>query len=214
MEKDDRLEINHPKRYNADTPYECYKVLQAWMTKEQFQGYLRGNCLKYLCRVGKKDDEVQELGKCKWYLEKLIESFQDVTQEGLNNLMMAVRSNPDFNCVNYTWNKNQPKGVSKPEHYNTFLDMLKAILHTFILKYNLVPNTLIINLKLIAVLNFLDSFEHAKDYEIFDVGYIVGKLHIEDEWLDVIIAPDLGNKFFMLNNSRPEFITVGKVEEE
>lgn len=76
MEKDDRLEINHPKRYNADTPYECIKVLEAWMTKEQFQGYLRGNCLKYLCRVGKKDDEALELGKCKWYLERLIESYQ------------------------------------------------------------------------------------------------------------------------------------------
>ena len=75
MEKDDRLEINHPKRYNADTPYECIKVLEAWMTKEQFQGYLRGNCLKYLCRVGKKDDEALELGKCKWYLERLIESY-------------------------------------------------------------------------------------------------------------------------------------------
>lgn len=218
MEKDDKLEINHPKRYNADTPYECYKVLQAWMTKEQFQGYLRGNCLKYLCRVGKKDDEVQELGKCKWYLEKLIESFQDVAQdaieERLNNLMMAVRSNPDFNSVDCTWNKKQPKGVSKAEHYHTFLDMLKNMLSTFTLKYNLVPNTLIINLKLIAVPDFLDSFERAKDYEIFDAGYIIGKLLVGDEWLDVIIAPDLGNKFFMLNNSRPEFITGGKVEEE
>lgn len=29
VEKDDRLEINHPKRYNADTPYECIKVLEA-----------------------------------------------------------------------------------------------------------------------------------------------------------------------------------------
>ena len=237
MEKDDRLEINHPKRYNADTPYECYKVLRAWMTKEQFQGYLRGNCLKYLCRVGKKDDEVQELGKCKWYLEKLIESFQDidkseeislettqdVTQEDVNNLIMTVKSNSDFNSVNYTWKKKQPRGVSKSEHYHTFLDILKDMLGMFILKYNLVPNTLIVNPRLFTVIGCLDSFDHSKYKPLGPTGpgYVAGKLNIkddtykDDEWLDIIVDTDNEDgKFFMLNNSRPEFITVGKLEEE
>ena len=40
---------------------------------EQYKGFLRGNALKYLCRVGKKDDTVQELKKAEWYLNKLIE---------------------------------------------------------------------------------------------------------------------------------------------
>lgn len=66
-------EVNHPDRYGGDTIYECIKVLEAWMPKEQYKGFLRGNAIKYLCRVGKKDETVQELKKAKWYLEKLIE---------------------------------------------------------------------------------------------------------------------------------------------
>ena len=66
--------VNHPKHYGGNTVYECIKVLKAWMSKEEYEGFLRGNCLKYLCRTGKKDSEIQELEKSKWYLEKLIES--------------------------------------------------------------------------------------------------------------------------------------------
>lgn len=66
-------EVNHPERYGGDTTYECIKVLEAWMPTEQYKGFLRGNALKYLCRVGKKDETVQELKKARFYLEKLIE---------------------------------------------------------------------------------------------------------------------------------------------
>lgn len=66
--------VNHPKHYGGDTTYECIKVLKAWMSKEEYEGFLRGNSLKYLCRVGNKDEDIQELNKAKWYLEKLIES--------------------------------------------------------------------------------------------------------------------------------------------
>ena len=69
----DRNVINHPARYGGDSIYECIKVLENWLPKEQYKGFLRGNALKYLCRVGKKDNDVQELKKAKWYLEKLIE---------------------------------------------------------------------------------------------------------------------------------------------
>ena len=65
--------VKHPSHYGGDTTYECIKVLKAWMSKEEYQGFLRGNAIKYLCRTGKKDAEVQELNKAKWYLEKLIE---------------------------------------------------------------------------------------------------------------------------------------------
>lgn len=69
----DKSVISHPERYGGDTTYECIKVLEAWMPKEQYKGFLRGNAIKYLCRVGKKDETVQELKKAKWYLGKLIE---------------------------------------------------------------------------------------------------------------------------------------------
>lgn len=71
--EEDKKVINHPERYGGDTTYECIKVLEAWLSEEQYKGFLRGNALKYLCRVGKKDESVQELNKARWYLDKLIE---------------------------------------------------------------------------------------------------------------------------------------------
>lgn len=67
--------VNHPEHYNGGSDYECYKVLKNWLTPEQYKGFLLGNSLKYLCRLGKKDNPVQEIKKSKWYEEKLIEEF-------------------------------------------------------------------------------------------------------------------------------------------
>lgn len=78
--KDDKKVINHPARYGGDTTYECIKVLQAWVSEEEYRGFLRCNAIKYLCRAGKKDEIVQELKKSVWYINKLIESY-----EGQNN---------------------------------------------------------------------------------------------------------------------------------
>lgn len=73
IQEERKEEVNHPERYGGDTTYECIKVLKAWLSLEQYKGFLRGNTIKYLCRVGKKDETVQELKKAKWYLERLIE---------------------------------------------------------------------------------------------------------------------------------------------
>ena len=70
-------EINHPSRYGGDTVYECYRVLKNWVSKEEYRGFLHCNAIKYLCRLGKKDDVIQELQKSKWYIEKLIESYEE-----------------------------------------------------------------------------------------------------------------------------------------
>jgi hypothetical protein len=69
-------EVNHPKRYGGDTTYECIKVLKAWVSDEEYKGFLRCNAIKYLCRAGKKDEIVQELKKSVWYINKLIESYE------------------------------------------------------------------------------------------------------------------------------------------
>jgi len=42
------------------------------MSKEAFDGYLHGNCIKYLARYREKNG-VQDLQKCQHYLAKLIE---------------------------------------------------------------------------------------------------------------------------------------------
>ena len=80
-------EINHPERYGGDTPYECIKVLKAWLSKEEYEGFLRGNAIKYICRLGKKDQKAQELKKAKWYIEKLIEEVDLAEKEDIQDLI-------------------------------------------------------------------------------------------------------------------------------
>lgn len=78
----EKEEVNHPERYGGDTVCECVKVLKAWLPKEQYRGFLRGNAIKYICRLGKKDDNVQELKKAKWYIKKLIQDFEEDKSNG------------------------------------------------------------------------------------------------------------------------------------
>ena len=68
--------VNHPEHYGCDTNYECIKVLENWLTKEEMIGFCKGNVIKYLCRQGKKDDSLQEIKKANWYLNKLTEIME------------------------------------------------------------------------------------------------------------------------------------------
>jgi len=75
---DDKIKVemvNHPQHYGGeDNLYECIKVLKAWLTKEEFDGFCKGNTLKYLARAGKKDATLQEYKKAAWYLNELIKN--------------------------------------------------------------------------------------------------------------------------------------------
>ncbi len=62
--------VNHPSHY-ADSSIECIDAIEAQLTAEEFQGYLRGNCVKYLWRWRNKGG-LQDLKKTKWYLDRLI----------------------------------------------------------------------------------------------------------------------------------------------
>ena len=63
--------INHPSHYQGKI--ECIDYLQDKLTAEEFNGFLKGNVLKYLSRAGKKDDELEDYKKAQWYMNKLIE---------------------------------------------------------------------------------------------------------------------------------------------
>ena len=77
----DKEVTDHPARYNGNTEYECYLVLKNWLTEEQYKGWLLGSALKYLCRLGKKDDNLQELKKSRWYIDRLIEAESEIGVE-------------------------------------------------------------------------------------------------------------------------------------
>lgn len=47
------------------------ELMQSAMSKEAFMGFLRGNLIKYACRLGKKDDVAKETTKILRYAEWL-----------------------------------------------------------------------------------------------------------------------------------------------
>jgi len=49
-----------------------WDAMSAWMSREQFIGYLRGNAIKYLARCDDKGG-LEDLQKAQHYLAKLIE---------------------------------------------------------------------------------------------------------------------------------------------
>jgi len=49
-----------------------WDAMEAWMRREQFIGYLRGNAIKYLARCDDKGG-LEDLQKAQHYLAKLIE---------------------------------------------------------------------------------------------------------------------------------------------
>ena len=67
--------VNHPSHY-TDGGIECIEAIEAQLTVEEYRGYLRGNCAKYLWRCNLKGKRKQDLEKCQWYLQRLIETYQ------------------------------------------------------------------------------------------------------------------------------------------
>lgn len=63
--------VNHPLHYGGDTTYETIKVLEAWLTREEFHGWLKGTIIKYLSRAGKKAGAGDDEKKAKWYQDYL-----------------------------------------------------------------------------------------------------------------------------------------------
>lgn len=59
--------VNHPAHYGGDAIYETIKVLESWLTPEQFIGFCRGNAIKYQSRAGKKGDCIEDLKKAAFY---------------------------------------------------------------------------------------------------------------------------------------------------
>jgi len=51
---------------------EPWDVVDTWPLEQQI-GYYRGGALKYIMRMGTKDERVQELKKAGHYIDKLVE---------------------------------------------------------------------------------------------------------------------------------------------
>lgn len=51
-----------------------WQAMEAWMTEEQFKGFLKGNVIKYLARCDDKGGRI-DLEKAKHYLDKLLTMY-------------------------------------------------------------------------------------------------------------------------------------------
>jgi hypothetical protein len=65
-------QVNRPPHY-TDGGIETIEAIEAQLSQEEYEGYLRGNCVKYLWRWRNKGG-VQDLEKCRWYLDRLIQT--------------------------------------------------------------------------------------------------------------------------------------------
>ena len=57
-----------------------WTAMESWLTPEEFEGFLRGNVIKYIARYKEKDG-LRDVLKAKHYLERLEEHL---TQHGRN----------------------------------------------------------------------------------------------------------------------------------
>lgn len=60
----------------ASKAIQPWDAMEAWMTPDEFVGFLRGNAIKYLARAGSKGDALEDYRKALHYLERLIEGAQ------------------------------------------------------------------------------------------------------------------------------------------
>lgn len=63
----------NPAHYKVEGLPEAYDIMTHLMNREQLEGFLWGNILKYAYRDGRKGDKAETAGKIKWYAQKLKE---------------------------------------------------------------------------------------------------------------------------------------------
>lgn len=71
----------NPSHYQADDIPEDIEIMEHLMTKEQLEGFLWGNIIKYSYRYGRKGDKKETAEKIEWYAQKLKEVCAEEKEE-------------------------------------------------------------------------------------------------------------------------------------
>ena len=75
----------NPSHYKVEGLPEAIDIINHLMHREQYEGFLWGNILKYAYRFGRKGDKAETAGKIAWYatqLKELNEWEREVKKEG------------------------------------------------------------------------------------------------------------------------------------
>ena len=65
--------VNHPSHYGGESNvYEAIKIIEAYNLN-----FSLGNVIKYTLRAGKKINEIEDLKKAKWYLDRHIRNLKE-----------------------------------------------------------------------------------------------------------------------------------------
>jgi hypothetical protein len=68
--------VNKPKHYQGKI--ECIELIKDRVGATRYPAYLEGNIWKYLYRHKDKEENVQDLKKCQWYLNELIRYYEEL----------------------------------------------------------------------------------------------------------------------------------------
>lgn len=68
-----KTDATNPSHYRVAGIPEAIEIMQHLMTKEQLEGFLWGNIIKYAYRYGRKGDKAETAGKIAWYAQRLKE---------------------------------------------------------------------------------------------------------------------------------------------
>lgn len=79
-ESDDKM-VSHPAHYQSETGLEVIDAIEAFTSDlKGIEAVDTGNVIKYICRWKHKNG-VQDLKKCMWYLQHLIEHEEKLEKE-------------------------------------------------------------------------------------------------------------------------------------
>ena len=68
--------VGNPSHYSEGRTYEPIDVIEDWGL-----GFHLGNALKYISRSGRKGDEIEDLAKAVWYIEREIDLNRSLSKK-------------------------------------------------------------------------------------------------------------------------------------
>jgi hypothetical protein len=99
MQNENYQNAINPSHYNSGD-ISCWDAIVAAYGIEEAKIWAKITAFKYLWRLGKKDEVLQEIGKAKWYLDKL-EKSENKTKEELKETTKtkSLLTDEEFNKI-------------------------------------------------------------------------------------------------------------------